>query len=92
MKDYSYNLCKFIDEYWKYFLLTPYFKEEPYKYINTIIYQKIKINEKSNINIPEICSLNNKIDKLIDTLAWWIPIRKWRDNFRSKFFDKFMGG
>lgn len=39
--------------------------------------------------------LNNieyKIDKLIDTLAWWIPIRKWRDNFRNKFFDKFIGG
>ena len=27
----------------------------------------------------------NKVNKLIDTLAWWIPIRKWRDNFRNKF-------
>ncbi|MBS4762792.1 MAG: hypothetical protein KHX06_01870, partial [Brachyspira sp.] len=31
-------------------------------------------------------------EKNINKLAWWIPIRKWRDNFRNKFFDKFMGG
>ena len=29
--------------------------------------------------------LDNKVNKLIDTLAWWIPVRKWRDNFRNKF-------
>ena len=28
----------------------------------------------------------------VDKLAWWIPIRKWRDNFRNKFFDNFIGG
>ena len=43
----------------------------------------IMINQKVNV-------LDNKIDKLIDTLAWWIPIRKWRDNFRNKLFDKFI--
>ena len=31
-------------------------------------------------------------EKNINKLAWWIPIRKWRDNFRSKFFDNFIGG
>ena len=36
--------------------------------------------------------LDNKVNKLIDTLAWWIPIRKWRENFRNKFFDNFIGG
>ena len=45
------------------------------------------INQKIN-------ALDNKIkrfeNKLIDTLAWWIPIRKWRDNFRNKFFDNFI--
>ena len=25
-------------------------------------------------------------EKNINKLAWWIPVRKWRDNFRSKFF------
>ena len=23
--------------------------------------------------------------KTIDNLVWWIPIKKWRDNFRAKF-------
>ena len=50
------------------------------------IYQKIEATEISNVKTINI------LEKLIDTLAWWIPIRKWRDNFRSKFFDKFIGG
>ena len=34
-----------------------------------------------------------KINKeIINNLAWWIPIRKLRDNFRNKFFDNFIGG
>ena len=28
----------------------------------------------------------------VDKLAWWIPFKKLRDNFRNKFFDKFIGG
>ena len=28
----------------------------------------------------------------VNNLAWWIPVRKWRDNFRNKFFDNFIGG
>jgi len=73
----------YIEEFWKYFCLTPYFQEDIGKYIDIMINQKIN-------------ALDNKIkrfeNKLIDTLAWWIPIRKWRDNFRNKFFDNFMGG
>lgn len=23
-------------------------------------------------------------EKTINKIAWWIPIRKWRDNFRNK--------
>ena len=30
--------------------------------------------------------------EIINNLAWWIPIRKLRDNFRNKFFDNFIGG
>ena len=34
-----------------------------------------------------------KINKtIVNNLAWWIPVRKWRDNFRSRFFDNFIGG
>ena len=28
----------------------------------------------------------------VDKLAWFIPVRKWRENFRNKFFDNFIGG
>ena len=31
-------------------------------------------------------TLNSKYNKIINKIAWWIPIRKWRDNFRNKFF------
>lgn len=37
-----------------------------------------------NTNIM-INSINNKIDLIIDSIAWLIPIKKWRDNFRNKF-------
>ena len=40
----------------------------------------------------QIYNLKNDLNKIIDTLAWWIPVRKWRDNFRNKFFDNFIGG
>ena len=29
--------------------------------------------------------VNKNMDKIIDSLAWWIPVKKLRDNFRSKF-------
>ena len=45
------------------------------------------INQKvNNLELKQSYS----IDKLIDTLTYWIPIRKWRDNFKNKFFDKFI--
>ena len=27
--------------------------------------------------------------KLIDNISWWIPIRKWRDNFRNYINNRF---
>ncbi|TXJ21701.1 class I SAM-dependent methyltransferase [Brachyspira aalborgi] len=54
------------------------------KFINImLVNKKFFINDKNLIE-----SRNDKLDrlnKLIDTLAWWIPVRKWRDNFRNKF-------
>ena len=97
----------FVEQFWKYFCLTPYFQEDIGEHIEIMINQKInaldnKINNLENINnnkIKDLECVNNKInnleykiDKLIDALAWWIPIKKWRDNFRNKFFDKFIGG
>lgn len=44
--------------------------------------------DKDNNNINQINeninNLNNRINNIIDTIAWWIPIKKWRDNFRNK--------
>ena len=37
------------------------------------IYNQNKINYFENI-----------INKFIDKIVWWIPVRKWRDNFRNK--------
>ena len=41
---------------------------------------------KNKINCYEerLNKLNCKIDKVVDTLAWWIPIKKFRDKFRGK--------
>lgn len=81
--DYSYKI-KFLDEYWKYFLLTPWFKENPYEYINTIIYQKIKINEnKFNIsstqNTKTIIKTNN-IDRY--SIADFIFSITYKENYK----------
>jgi len=40
-----------------------------------------------NENIDEIRQINNKINKLIDKIAWFIPIKKCRDKFRNKFWS-----
>ena len=56
------------------------------KFINImLVNKKFFINDKNLIE-----SKNDKLDrlnKIVDTLAWWIPVRKWRDNFRNKFFE-----
>ena len=58
-------------------------------FMNIMLKNKQLFIEKNTISNDR---LDNKVNKLIDTLAWWIPIRKWRDNFRNKFFDNFIGG
>ena len=44
-----------------------------------------ELNDKYN----NIVSVFNEI---VDRVAWWIPIRKWRDEFRNKFNDNFIRG
>lgn len=48
-------------------------------------------NSNNNVN-RKINDLECRLRKVINSLAWWIPVRKWRDNFRNKLFDKFIGG
>ena len=43
------------------------------------------MKDKINYHEKRLEDLNCKIDKVVDSLAWWIPIRKWRNKFRDKF-------
>ena len=50
------------------------------------------IEDKNNKLESMYKELNDKYNNLalvfnevVDKIAWWIPIRKWRDNFRNKF-------
>ena len=43
------------------------------------------LNNLSNYNEYKINQLYNIIDNIINQIAWWIPIKKLRDNFKNKF-------
>ena len=55
-----------------------------YKYLVGIQLQINKIQQ-------EINRLDKIFYNLVNIIAWFIPFRKWRDNFRNKFFDNFIG-
>ena len=59
-----------------------------YYFINEIK----ELKDKINCYDKEIRNLNCKIDKVVDSLAWFIPFRKKRDEFRNKFNDNFIWG
>ena len=46
---------------------------------------KIK-NYDNKISQLEI-HISNIIHNIVNTIAWWIPIKKWRDNFRNKILN-----
>ena len=47
--------------------------------IYDLLNQEILKLKKENIY------LKSKLNDVIDLIAWWIPVKKWRDNFRVKF-------
>ncbi|MEI0518249.1 radical SAM protein [Brachyspira murdochii] len=57
------------------------------------LYNIVKINESlsNNLELHNIInSYENKLNNIsnnINKLAWWIPIRKWRDSFRNKMLN-----
>lgn len=57
--------------FWKYLIETPYFKNNPSKYVDIII-------EQGNQDII-------KHNKLMDKISWWIPFRNMRNNFKLKY-------
>ncbi len=44
-----------------------------------------KLDKEASVLRDEINELHDETNKIVDTLAWWIPVRKWRDKFRAKF-------
>lgn len=88
--NHFYNIFQDSKSYERIFIITDNTKNDIINYsaINKVLLQRIY----HKIEDSEISNVKYILEKLIDTLAWWIPIRKWRDNFRNKFFDNFMGG
>lgn len=58
---------------------------------NAESYIRLK-NRIDELEKDKLVKIDNKINKVIDALAWWIPIKKWRDEFRNKFNDNFIRG
>ena len=52
-----------------------------YYFINEIK----ELKDKINCYEERLNKLNCKIDKVVDSLEWWIPIKKLRSKFREKF-------
>ncbi|MEI0528419.1 radical SAM protein [Brachyspira intermedia] len=49
-----------------------------------------RIKNYSNFNKNKyiyIFDINVKRKKLVNKIAWWIPVKKWRDNFRNKMLN-----
>ena len=94
----------FVDEFWKYYQLTPWFLERPIDAVQTILAQKyadyeetkLKINDVRcfgiyhNRNTLEIVIFFIKIRiemsfKNVNKIAWFIPVKKWREAFKRAF-------
>ena len=58
-------------------------------YLGTVIVSILKNsndNDELFLHIINTGMSKNSIDKkIINTITWWIPIKKWCDNFRNKF-------
>ena len=79
---------KFIEEYK--LKHSHIFIQDAYKQLENIKNNFVKV-EDYNYNISllnkEIEKNNIQINKLVNSIAWWIPVKKWRDNFRNKIFN-----
>ena len=87
----------YLEEFWKYFCLTPWFQENPAEYINIMINQKINIalekrnydlslnqlNDKNIKNSNKLELLEKQIQNIINKLVWFIPIKSIRNKIRN---------
>ncbi|MEI0495519.1 radical SAM protein [Brachyspira intermedia] len=56
---------------------------ELFRIINIINSNNI-LNNNNIINSSNSDYNGDKITKLVNSIAWWIPVKKWRNNFRNK--------
>uniref|UniRef100_UPI003F4BCED4 glycosyltransferase family 8 protein n=1 Tax=Brachyspira catarrhinii TaxID=2528966 RepID=UPI003F4BCED4 len=94
----------FVDEFWKYYQLTPWFLERPIDAIQTILAQKYSDYEKTKLKINDvrffgvyhnrntleivIFFIKIRIEmsfKNVNKIAWFIPVKKWREAFKRAF-------
>ena len=80
------NAYKEILEYNK---KTNYLDENTISKINDLIKRsedKININNNNDF-INELKLKEKKINDIVNKIAWWIPVKKWRDNFRNNLLN-----
>ncbi|MEI0496738.1 radical SAM protein, partial [Brachyspira intermedia] len=76
---------KYKDEANDYFFMYKLYLEK--NKINSMTPYELYLFIKDNINNSnnkDVENINNKLNTLVDSIAWWIPVKKWRDNFRNK--------
>lgn len=56
-------------------------------FMNIMLCNKQIFIEGKNIQTGSIIKLEKRVNKLIDSFVWWIPIKRWRDNFRNKLLE-----
>ena len=69
-------------------IIENFFYDEIHKLSLSNIELSNKINELNDKYIAvnnNVSYLNISIDIIINTIAWWIPLKKWREAFRNKF-------
>lgn len=71
---YSFNkqINKYYYKFWEYFSLTPFFKENYFKYMDIFSTNKMKM----------------ALYKIVDKMVWPIPFKKMRDNIRKKNYRR----
>lgn len=69
---------------------------KPHEFIKNIFRQEIKDAKRKGVGLhistyreKNIKIFNNNLSylKIINTIAWWIPIKKWRENLNKNFFS-----
>ena len=73
----------YIYEFWKYFFMTDFFQEDPNKYLDFLINQKINMALDKKDYDTNLYKLENKIINIIDKLVWFIPIKSIRNKIRN---------